>query len=804
VRNSLNWLGRLALASVALLEQAYRLRLLLLVTVALWLASKNSQVIDAIAGLDGVRYVALVFSSAALPAIILFVGGRLCGKLPVSNLPLGIFTLVVPFSAASIAEWSIFRLLAARGEVFSWYWIVSHCVLLLTWCGILWVFMDRLRLIGKRPSCAYGTFLSSVQMLWPVVLAALFLLGALVTALLFATILGTGLTLMCMLLVWTALFSCLTWISLRFRVHIVSFLLIVAGLSAIPGCNNNHELRKLKWGEQRRIMAADFVEWMSSRPDKNLYPDGYPVIVVAAEGGGIRAAFTTAMALAELEDAEPRFAEHLYLISSVSGGSVGAAVFASLCKTLGYGMIGTGGLTYTSCVDRYFSHDFLAPVVSSLLGPELLQKLIPFRLPFFPDRAEVLEKAFESGWVDFSFPQNPLSQSIDDLYRSHYTIPRIFFNTTNVETGQAGDISPFADSLIMSYLPDRTFRESTAMIIGARFPYVTPAGFLDLKLANSSHVRRSFVDGGYNDNTGCTALARFVSAMEGYSGRSEFPRDLPPIHFVPVLIRHVPNVDPKGFFLDIWEDFANPFADDSVPFAGSNEFLIPLQTILAKMQAESLDMRNKIVHYVSSSDGGSRQVFIDKAIEVFTTDRYGKLPLGWSLSPSSRRRIRKHLLVSHIKREDEGARKWQDQFEPTQFSVAEEYFYRAGDEPTPEEIQWGKRSLSEHALSEALNSISGRLLLDDEGRPIERYSISGSMIYDAWNRLCRIRNLRKCSSALLAKEAIVGAYQALRDSLSQILEFQFPVPLLDRRAQYVKARITALDAEMRACEALLR
>jgi hypothetical protein len=54
------------------------------------------------------------------------------------------------------------------------------------------------------------------------------------------------------------------------------------------------------------------------------------LIIVAAEGGGIRAAYWTAGILTRLVDCPPALADSLFAISAVSGGSLGAAVYVSL------------------------------------------------------------------------------------------------------------------------------------------------------------------------------------------------------------------------------------------------------------------------------------------------------------------------------------------------------------------------------------------------------------------------------------------------------------------------------------------
>ena len=75
-------------------------------------------------------------------------------------------------------------------------------------------------------------------------------------------------------------------------------------------------------------LAAQFREWLAKRrPDPSVR---YPVFIFAAEGGGIYAASGIALFLAALQDQNPRFAEHVFAISAVSGGAVGSSMFHAL------------------------------------------------------------------------------------------------------------------------------------------------------------------------------------------------------------------------------------------------------------------------------------------------------------------------------------------------------------------------------------------------------------------------------------------------------------------------------------------
>ena len=74
-----------------------------------------------------------------------------------------------------------------------------------------------------------------------------------------------------------------------------------------------------------------FDAWVRGRHDR---PPGegdpakpYPAFIISAEGGGIYAAAAASLFLAKLQDDCPGFAQHVFAISGVSGGAIGATVF---------------------------------------------------------------------------------------------------------------------------------------------------------------------------------------------------------------------------------------------------------------------------------------------------------------------------------------------------------------------------------------------------------------------------------------------------------------------------------------------
>jgi hypothetical protein len=209
---------------------------------------------------------------------------------------------------------------------------------------------------------------------------------------------------------------------------------------------------------------------------------------VAAQGGGIYAAYHTAILLSRIEDYCPEFRNHLFAISSVSGGSLGAAVFASLTKALAHTHIeqGTdedvtpeasmpeatielpcpvmerGTLRSFSApkpgahelaARRILASNFLAPLAAGALFPDFLQRFLFFPVPKF-DRARWLEGAFEDSWHqaeeswsragDNPFKrENPFKESVLSLWSPDGAAPALLINTTEVDSGRRLVISPF-------------------------------------------------------------------------------------------------------------------------------------------------------------------------------------------------------------------------------------------------------------------------------------------------------------------------------------------------------------------------
>lgn len=285
-----------------------------------------------------------------------------------------------------------------------------------------------------------------------------------------------------------------------------------------------------------------------------------PILLISAEGSGIRAAHFTATVLARLADQCPPLARRTFAISGVSGGAVGAAAYrASLeamplqgeaCDLSAERPPGPR----ESALNAMFSRDHLSPALAKQLFPELIQGFLPASLPagdraFVPqtDRQLGLELSFEEGFAEaFGVPNdaNPFAASAFGAAGRRPAAPHLLMNMTEVASGGVYVASPIdlaglrprhrwlhdfrclwsVESGDAPAVCDRAadFRLSTIAASSSRFPIVSPAGALRV---HGSTFR--FVDGGYFDNSGVETLLGVVEHLQLEARESG--RTLPPL-----------------------------------------------------------------------------------------------------------------------------------------------------------------------------------------------------------------------------------------------------------------------------------
>lgn len=314
-----------------------------------------------------------------------------------------------------------------------------------------------------------------------------------------------------------------------------SLALLPIALALAAGGVDNHEVRQLPPDARARraeSIRADALQWLrlheaEFRQARREGRQWFPVYIVAAEGGGLRAAYWTGNVLGELEAAtEGRFSRRLFAVSGVSGGSLGGAAFVAELAN-GAGCNTPEPVTVRNCIRHFLKGDFLAPMVAYMLFPDAVQRVLPFAPIRSFDRARALERSWELSWAQThpGAPGNPLALPYGALADAKAPMPRLFFNATRVETGKRALVSPARfdedelpevdDVLAVGGRP-WTMPLSTAVHLSARFTYVSPAAKICKDAGETcgpDGVWGRLVDGGYHENSGAETAAGVLRAL---------------------------------------------------------------------------------------------------------------------------------------------------------------------------------------------------------------------------------------------------------------------------------------------------
>lgn len=276
--------------------------------------------------------------------------------------------------------------------------------------------------------------------------------------------------------------------------------------------------------DRRPDIRAALAAWCDRQPPT---AGDLPMVFVLADGGASRSAHWVLRVLHELQEREKSFPTRLFALSGTSGGAVGgAAYYLDLCHndTLAANSIRT---------------DLLSPALAHLLGPDLIN----LGTGLMPDRARALELGLERSHAAWRQPARELFSG------SNTELPQLFLNTTRVHDGHPGVVSSMrfagatdtvsrrTDLLAERLRDDVDLAFSSAAILSARFPYMSPAGGLQFG-GRWNH----YVDGGYFDNSGAgivTEVLRFIA-----HAKKDSTRGLNWLDQVRPVVLHISNTRP--------------------------------------------------------------------------------------------------------------------------------------------------------------------------------------------------------------------------------------------------------------------
>lgn len=447
---------------------------------------------------------------------------------------------------------------------------------------------------------------------------------------------------------WLPIGSAMTAWADKYRFPILSFLFGWAMLASF--WNDNHAIRPWKNTEGAERWRPDLEE--SLQEWKKQHEAGAPFIIVATAGGGIRAAYWTVTVLGDLNEKFRQhegefypFEKHLYAISGVSGGSVGAAVYRSVLDS----NLGNARDCHKSiklCSQKVLEENFLSPTLATLLFPDMFQRFIPWRIPFSTfDRGATLEKSWEVSYANV-LGDGGLAKRITSLndHDSNRSWPALFLNATLVENGRriiASNIKitkeffPVAlDQL--SYL-GTDIRISTAAHNSARFPGVSPAGsWYDSDGAIKGHL----VDGGYFENYGAETALRVLQTAQAtvFKGDKNCNDSFKPIV---ILISSDPMLDAALLSMDKQNNI-----DDNITkalsglhgIAFAHELRSILKAFLNTRTARGVDAAERLKRWTDDING----TFVH--FRMYPEGGNAKEPpLGWALSEKAQETIGNYL-----------------------------------------------------------------------------------------------------------------------------------------------------------------
>lgn len=334
---------------------------------------------------------------------------------------------------------------------------------------------------------------------------------------------------------------------IHINLHFVIFLL--AALLPTP---DHHMVRTGALSERtsdkylyskRQHLSEYFFNWLQQRPEMDTV-SGYDLNIVLANGGASRSAYWVASVLGKLEDAslqDPngRFSRHLFCLSGTSGGALGITSFYT---TLLHQQNKAPVKGFEEAGKQFLKQDFLSFTLARMFGPDFFNYIPLLNLVVSKeDRAEALEEAIEqaldNGYYRIGFDSTWFDQVATQTGVPH-NLPILFINTTRVKDGSPAVVSNihvaanvFNQRVDVASLlpPGKTIRLSTAAILGARFPYISPAGRINQQKKpaqpGGTDTTRAhyFVDGGYFDNSGAGAVQEMIRTILALAQVSKDP-----------------------------------------------------------------------------------------------------------------------------------------------------------------------------------------------------------------------------------------------------------------------------------------
>lgn len=453
----------------------------------------------------------------------------------------------------------------------------------------------------------------------------------------------------------------ITALSVKTGINIHFIIFLMAALFPTP---ENHFVRTASIHDRngdpavfknRQNIQQYFSEWVSNHPAIDSARE-YPVYFVLGNGGASRSAYWVASVLGRLEDSsiragKERFSAHVFCLSGTSGGGVGVASFYTLLK---HADKTDSTPAFETSAKNFLRQDFLTYTLARMLGPDYFN-FIPVVNWFVPnqDRVHALETGFERAKDTAHYKLHFRDTYFDECItqkNAYNGLPVLCINTTRVQDGSPGvvcsvqlDPTLFDKRLDVVDLlaKDTTIRLSTAAILGARFPYMSPAGRIDQQTKRGVQ-KNYFVDGGYFDNSGAGVVQEMIRAIIKVADTTKDAVLRKRMQKIKIVVLHITN-SPQG---DIHITPITPF---------KNDITSPLLTILGAydMQTTVNDMRlsNYLLDVNQRPDSAGLHKALYYPIHLYTDPAEpgdtskGPYAMNWFISDSVRNQMDRRLVT---------------------------------------------------------------------------------------------------------------------------------------------------------------
>lgn len=474
----------------------------------------------------------------------------------------------------------------------------------------------------------------------------------------FAITLGSLGTVMLAFGVLAGILSFISFFSLVLRINFYAILFLLALL--IGGKFEPHRVNILSDTKanykndktQRPVLKQYFSNWLKSRKaELDTTTKEYPLFFVLADGGASRSGYWTATVLGKLQDTTAgKFSHHLFCLSGASGGSVGNGTFMALLKYRNE-LAAHANHTYKNGAAAFLKNDFLSSTLARMLGPDIIRPMLAF-IPIskMGDRAEALEYSMEqAGSKDSTFLHNKFETPFLELSSNtnpNDSLPIFCINCTRMQDGRPSVVSNikleeqiFGKRIdILNGLDSgEDLKLSSAVALGARFPYISPAGRI-----HDSY----FVDGGYFDNSGSGFVAEMITELRKLQSADTSIMNISQgVKKLGFYIIHVQN----GEASDIVPHKINPLM---------NDLAAPVSTLVGAYGTQTSVNDWRLQKYMNELDSLHSNGFYFKVNLYRGSPEGDAYPMNWAISDYYIKRMDKQLnnpqmlvLIRFLKRE---------------------------------------------------------------------------------------------------------------------------------------------------------